>query len=99
MGSAGKTRRHAIKMRLRRAAKAAKQVAYLALRGTSKKNKKIRAKGRGGIDHKHLHLIENCGNVGCSSCFPQFSLPKRNGSGLPAIKSRFRHYLAKAGLG
>ena len=80
MGHAGKARRHDSKMRARRAAKAAKKAAYAAMRGTSKKSKKISSRSKGASSHKHQHLIDNCGNIGCSRCFPQFVRTVSNGA-------------------
>lgn len=74
MGNAARRRRHDQKMRMKRAAKAAKRTAYAALRGTSRKAKKLRGRSRTSAGGKHLHRIENCGNIGCKRCFPQFSL-------------------------
>jgi len=79
MGKMSRAKKHANKMRMRRSAKAAKRVAYAAMRGTSKKNKKIRARGRNASIHKHLHLIANCGNIGCGHCFPEFVRTISNG--------------------
>ena len=74
MGRAGKTRRHDHKMKAKRAAKVAKRAAYAALRGTSKKSKKIKARASNAFSNaKHRHLIDNCGNIGCARCFPQFA--------------------------
>ena len=79
MGRLGRAKRHDSKMRARRAAKAAKKAAYAALRGTSRKSKKISATSRGVSPYKHMHLVENCGNIGCSKCFPQFVRVISNG--------------------
>jgi hypothetical protein len=71
MGHAGKTRRHGQKMRAKRAAKAQRRAEYASRRGTSKKAKKQGTVVRFSSG-KHQHLIEHCGNVGCSRCYPEF---------------------------
>ena len=79
MGRAAKLRRHDQKMRLKRAAKAQKKASYLAMRGTSKKSKKIRKFSKNTGANKHLHLVDNCGNIGCSRCYPQYQRTIWNG--------------------
>ncbi len=74
MSKAGKKRTHDKKMKAKRAAKAARRAAYAALAGTSRKSKKLRARGRQGFNSgKHQHLIDHCGNAGCSKCYPKFA--------------------------
>ena len=75
MGRVAKARRSAQKMRAKRTAKAARRTAYAAMRGSSKKSKKLLARGKTGpTAGKHRHLVEHCGNVGCVRCYPEFAL-------------------------
>ena len=90
MGRLGRAKRHDKKMRARRAAKNAKKALYASLKGTSKKGKKVRARTRTGASPgKHRHLVENCGNIGCSKCFPEFVRNMLNGH-LVDFKVEFR---------
>ena len=73
MSKAAKKRSHDKKMRAKRAMKTARRTAYAALRGISKKSKKLRGRNKvGKFTNKHRHLITFCGNPGCKRCFPQF---------------------------
>lgn len=77
MSKASKKRSHDKKMRAKRAMKAARRTAYAALKGTSKKTKKIKNKRKlFNPSTAHQHLIARCGNPGCKKCFPQFSKKK-----------------------
>jgi hypothetical protein len=80
MGKSTKARKHADKMKKRRAEKAAKRALYASLAGTSKKKKKQAKKSIfGGSGHKHAHAIANCGNIGCQKCYPR-AYVKGNGT-------------------
>lgn len=74
MGKAGRTRKHTEKMKAKRSAKAARRALYQSMAGTSKKAKKQNKKPEFNqfSATKHKHLVSNCGNTGCSRCFPQF---------------------------
>ena len=74
---------HEMRMKARRGAKAAKQAAYSALAGTSKKGKKVSARLRGASQFKHAHRVEHCGNAGCERCYPEFARSRRNA---PAVR-------------
>ncbi len=66
-----KSDRHTKKMAMKKAKKAAKKAYYASLAGTSKKKKRQKKK-HGPSNHKHAHIMLNCGNVGCDKCFPKF---------------------------
>lgn len=69
MGKVGRQRKHDDKMKKKLAAKTAKAAKYKALAGTSKKSKRQKVRS-GPTPQKHAHMMLNCGNVGCSRCFP-----------------------------
>ena len=77
MSKSSKKRSHDAKMRAKRAFKAQRKATYAALKGTSKKSKKVRTRSRTGrFTNKHQHRITHCGNPGCARCFPQFAKKK-----------------------
>ena len=72
-GKAAKARRHKKRMATKRSAKALKRAEYASRKGTSTKAKKLRARARAALSpFKHTHLISDCGNIGCSRCYPQY---------------------------
>jgi hypothetical protein len=72
MSKIGKKKKHADKMKQRRAEKAAKRSKYAALAGTSKKNKRRDAiKSKAAVVYKHAHIMADCGNTGCKKCHPK----------------------------
>lgn len=77
MSKIGKKRKHAEKMKKRRADKAAKRTKYAALAGTSKKTKRQKVKVKRASNDKHAHKMSNCGNPGCGKCYPQFKIRKK----------------------
>lgn len=80
MGRASKARAHDKKMRAKRAAKASRRALYASMVGTSRKGKKVRARNRAGVSaYKHMHLVTNCGNIGCSQCYPEYRRTIWNG--------------------
>jgi len=79
MGRIAKAKRADQRRRFKRAAKAQKKAVYASLRGTSKKSKKVLSRAKGKNPNKHQHLVENCGNIGCASCYPQYQRTIWNG--------------------
>lgn len=78
MGKAGKKNRGEKKRMQKRAKKAANRAMYDSWRnsGTNSKRQKKNAKKKKGLGEKGKHLVSNCGNVGCASCFPKFAAKK-----------------------
>lgn len=70
MGKVGRKKKHDSRMARKRAEKAARKAVYLALAGTSKRNKRRRAVG-GRTNFKHAHVMADCGNPGCQRCYPR----------------------------
>lgn len=60
--------KHDAKMKARKAAKAAKKAKYLALAGTSRKSKRQHTGNGVSGTYKNAHIMDNCGNPGCSKC-------------------------------
>ena len=83
MGKAAKTRRSEQRKRQKRAEKERKRALYAsyAQAGQNKKSKRnsLNAKRRFGISTTK-HVVTNCGNVGCSRCFPDLAMPRMNAS-------------------
>ena len=72
MGIKSRKAKHSKRMARKREAKQARRNAYAALSGTSRKTK--RSAGRKQpTGQKHAHVMANCGNVGCTRCYPQFA--------------------------
>lgn len=74
MSKVGKKRKHEMKMKEKRAKKAAKKSAYAALAGTSKRNKRqarMQKKSVVAGIYKHAHVMSDCGNPGCEKCNPR----------------------------
>lgn len=67
-----KNTRHVEKMKKKRALKETKRTKYASLAGSSKKAKRQQAASRKNATKtvKHAHAMANCGNVGCTRCFP-----------------------------
>lgn len=97
MGRIAKAKRHDSKMRARRQAKAAQKATYLAMRGTSKKSKKLRSHSSEASPHKHQHLVDDCGNVGCASCFPRFARIPHGSSHPVSHKNHYERMMAANG--
>jgi hypothetical protein len=79
MGHTARMSRHDSRMRARRASKSARATAYAAMAGTSAKRKKTRTRAQGAGGGQHRHLVDNCGNIGCGRCYPQFTRKIVNG--------------------
>lgn len=89
MGKSSKTRRADKRKLLKKATKAAKKALYASYAGTSKKAKKQKVK-RGTSAVRGAHVMNNCGNLGCAKCFPQFAIrPKGSQTHLqePALRA------------
>lgn len=67
---ANKARKHAEKMKQKRAEKAARKSKYMAMTGTSKKKKRQGKVSMVSGTYKHAHVMANCGNLGCRKCYP-----------------------------
>ncbi len=74
MGKASRSSKHATKMKLKRAKKAARKTQYESLAGTSKKNKNQKRKQKLAGSAKHQHKMAMCGNTGCKKCFLTLNL-------------------------
>ena len=66
-----KQRRDAEKAR-RRSSNRAKYASHI---GTAANKKRKTLAEEGGTAGKHEHSTRNCGNVGCSECYPVINLP------------------------
>jgi hypothetical protein len=71
MGKAAKGRKAATRKLKKKAAKAAKKALYASYAGTGKRKKKQDRK-TGPTTMKGAHVMQDCGNVGCGACYPQF---------------------------
>lgn len=75
MSKKTKTRASQESRRRKAAVKAANAAKYQSWRdaGTNSKSKRstLRARRSRMSMTKHMHLIANCGNPGCASCFPR----------------------------
>ena len=71
MGKAGRKSKHDEKMKKKRALKAQKKAAYLALAGTGKRKKKRASQSKVSGIYKHAHIMADCGNPGCKRCYPR----------------------------
>lgn len=60
----------------KRKARNARKALYKS-QSESKKEKKFQNALSGFNAYKHRHTIHNCGNPGCSRCFPLFSIENR----------------------
>jgi hypothetical protein len=74
---ANRAKKHAEKMRKKRAEKAARKSQYAALAGTSKKKKKQGKKVLTAGIYKHAHRMACCGNPGCKRCHGLLVGPNR----------------------
>ena len=64
-------RKHNEKMKQKKALKAAKRALYESYAGTGKRAKKQSKKSPVSGIHKHAHIMQDCGNPGCSKCYPR----------------------------
>lgn len=71
MSKSAKKRRSDRRRELKRSAKAAKRALYASYSGTGRRAKRVK-RSSGPTAQKGNHAMSNCGNVGCSKCFPQF---------------------------
>ncbi len=71
MGKTARKSKHSAKMARKRAVKSARRALYASLAGTSKKNKKLGNRRAGPTVYKHAHIMADCGNVGCTRCYPR----------------------------
>lgn len=68
MSKEARTRKHKAKMERKRAAKLARKNLYASLAGTSRRRKR-RGRSARHSSTRGLHVMSNCGNIGCARCF------------------------------
>lgn len=81
MGKAAKTRAAEQRKKMKRSRKEQQRALYESYKkaGTNKKSKRSLASAKRTVK-VNKHAIANCGNVGCSRCFPRLALQKMNDS-------------------
>lgn len=75
MGKKAKRANKAKRDSAKRQRREANRMRYVGLIGTTSNKKKKHGRSASTNKRKHAHAVHNCGNPGCSRCYPSLNSP------------------------